>query len=766
MKNLFFPILITAALFAAVSCQKEAPSEDPESAVKEEHSAILKNPVTITFELNSELTKTTWGGISGKPTWQEADAIKIIWGEGGVEDTDYKVATVNVDDPEHPKISVEVEESDNYYAVYPASVAHVLSEGELEITIPRSQRGSFADANIMVAKTPKTGEGSGRLSFKSMTHIMKFTLPKDAAYNRFCFVSNKNGAQLSGKVYTSFVEDEQGELVYGTRGTGDNNKYVDTSLDLDVSKETNYYIAVVPGADMSLGFGFKAEATGESGWSAGSLSSTGISPEKMARTIITNLGNIASYIRKKWYIKATSEGKGDGSDWDNAADVTTLVQLLQPKSGEEAIGSMAASWRLYDTDIYVAAGEYDLQTNNGGSYLAPNWGQSNVTRIHGGYSSTASVENPGEQNRDSNPTVFLCKETSNTDRMFRFQNTTIYDLTFDGITFKNNGTSATARGQVMLMDGSTSGKLTFNNCSFKDMVTSNSYGAPCIDIDGVTGSLIINFSGCEFKGNKCTGNSSHRGGVIHMENSSNTTLRFNQCVFDGNEAKTIAALSIMSGHVYMNRCLIKNSVATLSSNGGDNFYPKTIYLSVSGELCMNNCIIVNSSSPNFTTNGGHPSIAINGTATEKCFLLLNSTIYDSGLKLINIGNTSGHAVNSIFRTTSTAGVPSGEAWDRTTQKLHTQKYNLTRPYSGETSVPETNTDYVKKSNLEISWEDDTNTLTWTLSNVTHTHTNKKDVGDWVSANFSAFDTWLKTVESDPYGIFIDGTERSEYKPGA
>ena len=221
MKKIYLVLMGVAALsFATLSCSKEVadPSlqeqNQKEETVKEEpakedpsgDAPVPEGMIRLTFGVSQEGdasanegddTKTTWDGTTHG--WSNGDKIRIIVGEGNVENTDYVDAEV-VDG----KVTANVPNADYYYAVYPTTATYTFTkdEGKITITIPRYQKGTFSEANIMAAKTSKE---DAKLNFKNMTSIVKLTTGNKFSYNTIAVMANDQ-TKLTGTVSTTFGE--------------------------------------------------------------------------------------------------------------------------------------------------------------------------------------------------------------------------------------------------------------------------------------------------------------------------------------------------------------------------------------------------------------------------------------------------------------------------------------------------------------------------------------------------------------------------------
>lgn len=162
MNKVSFIIAAGLVVLAAASCQKESiPSATPVRVI------------TATFQ---NLSSKTTLGANETPTWEVGDKIKLLNGSSCQEIT----VSAGSGIPESGKayvgennmLTIGTTLDGQLYAVYPstATTATSASSDEIAITIPSVQDGTFASANICVAK-----ENESRLCFKNATAVFKFT---------------------------------------------------------------------------------------------------------------------------------------------------------------------------------------------------------------------------------------------------------------------------------------------------------------------------------------------------------------------------------------------------------------------------------------------------------------------------------------------------------------------------------------------------------------------------------------------------------------
>lgn len=552
MKKIFRLFAAFAATAMAFSCMEEA---NPEAGVQNGGSKFEGPMVTLTFSVD-ELTKTSYDKENGHQ-WSEGDQIKIVY---GTEDDAFTVAEVV-----NGTVTAEVGDVDTYYAVYPETTTYTLAvpegetEAQLSIVIPQTQDGSFKQANIMAAKTSKT---DAMFAFKNLTHIFKFTLSEDSHYKGFQFMSNLSAKYLSSGISSvTFNADSENPVTVGEPATG---KIGATSYNAssvvqvgDLEPGGTYYVGFYPNVDMSSGFGFKATRQGgTTGWSEGALTTTSITTK---RSEITSIPNLDKFIRTDWFFKA--DGTGDGSDWEHAGGVDLLVKLLGSELAEGVeYNKNTNGWRLYGAELHLAAGEYVLpKTIN--FVLSVN----NRTAVYGGYPTDLIGTSLENRNPSANETI-ITKDGGT--RLFAGNGSTLYNWTWDGITFTfKEGTTTTDRGGAFYFNGSTKGTVKFTSCVFKNISSSHSTGGGVIDVNSGTQTFDLTFTDCDFINNHATAG---HGGAVIIESGSKAVTRFIGCDFNGNSvtgaSKCGGAIYNKASTVIVDKCSFVGNTALQGTN--------------------------------------------------------------------------------------------------------------------------------------------------------------------------------------------------------
>lgn len=563
--------LAVAAIVAAasVACTKINEVTDPEEIVNpggtdpsDQDSELPEGMIRLTFAVSAEnATRTSWDGTTHD--WSDGDQIRIIWGEGESDFVDAEVAD--------GQVSAAVADVDTYYAVYPASGAFALREGgTIDFGIPILQSGSFADANMMAAITSKE---AAAFNFKNLTHIFKFHLTDDSPYDRFQFCTN-NGSIVVNTYGVSF--DSEGAVTIGTRTEEisgyANSKYV--RLHSGMTPGGDYYFAVAPGANYSLGFGLQARISGNSGnYGVAALSKASIDTSDPYE--ITDLGNLDTFVHSDWFI--TEDGTGDGTSWGNPGGPALLRSLLvMPSAFTVDQARINHTMRLNNAQIHLKQGTYNFQTilSDSGQYQfeSTSFASSvnNVTVIDGGYPSSATGTDLSGCDPEKYPSVIISNQAAQNDRAFYFNGARLYDWTFKGLSFENNpdASNYNTPGGAVAVNGGTNGTIKFEDCSFT-LTSSNSSGGGALSFRG-SAEVNAEFVNCTFS--SCSATSGFGGGI--WINTANHNLTFDGCTISGNTANKGGGFlyNQNSGVVAIKNCTLENNAATSSTGLGCAIY--------------------------------------------------------------------------------------------------------------------------------------------------------------------------------------------------
>ena len=615
MKKIFRLMAALAATTVAFSCVEEA---NPEVETTKKGTHYDGPMTTLTFNLDELETKTTWDGETH--AWEDGDQIKIVY---STEDDAFALATIK-----DGQVTATVGDVETYYAVYPAKTVHSLTEtGDFSVTIPKVQNGSFADANIMAAKTSKD---DAMFAFKNLTHIFQFTLSEGCEYNCFRFVSNDandgNNIRLGGTASLITFGEEDVTVGIPATGTG-NTKYAVVNLSNNTDKVGPYYLGIRAGSAMENGFGVLASKTGKEGNFTGGLITT--NRIETTRSVITKLGAIDNYISDDWYI--TSTGTGSGKSWSDPAGIELLVKLMQNQKSDgttvtvptEANSNIPFAttyiYRLIDARIHVAAGTYNIFEANGNknlnvaglAYDASDRYKSTKITVIGGYPESPNEGDVPTIGENGSNTVFTTNTAQN-NRVFDFNNSTIGYLVFDGISFKTAGVDAV--GNVNFASN-VIGKAEFNNCYFSVQSTkTDAQGAAFRSTAGSRVSITLNK--CVFANNS----TAYNGGAI-FKDGAKSTVKFVECDFISNSAGDgkyggVAQLST-TVNLEFERC---NFLENSATRGG------AIYMNSSANAKFTDCVFTENSA----TYGGAIANEISTLIVDGCSFSKNNASNQGG----------------------------------------------------------------------------------------------------------------------------------------
>ena len=225
MKKIVIILAVAVAtIFAFSSCQKEN-FQDNGSA-----SGVR----TISAEFENKATKTTLNSDGITPEWEEGDKIRIL------SETTFEDITLTTDNIENDgrTITFNTNLIGTLYAVYPANATSLekCDDGKITFSIPATQEGTFAGANICVAKSTEDDETNiDNLIFRNATAVLEITTPDNVIKLEFAADN-----PIAGTVTASF-DDTAVSL-----STSDlNNKSISANVSIAPSGN-RFYLAVAP----------------------------------------------------------------------------------------------------------------------------------------------------------------------------------------------------------------------------------------------------------------------------------------------------------------------------------------------------------------------------------------------------------------------------------------------------------------------------------------------------------------------------------------
>ena len=608
MKKNFIMIALASVLMMPVSCTKNEIDVPVDNVPSNDFD--LKE---MTFEAVPEdgATKTSINLGTGVVSWNEGDAIKLVWelsknvgsstsetltAENIVEGT----ASFSVEAPADFENETTEETSRHMYAVYPSTLEVDYSNGSsLYVTVPDVQDGSFANASISLAKWYY----GKPLAFKNLCGLVQVVV-EDATVRKIVLESSTN---IAGKVDVGGFDGG----VVNVKSVKEGKK----TITVNVNGAGTYYIAVLPSTLEGFYMALYDENDGLIGDNFSENTLT------VARKQIRKLGTLKAGFSDRYYVKV--DGTGDGLSWTNAASWTSLVTKLKATNAP--------------LKVYMAAGEY--KTGSVASMGTAN--TSAEIEIYGGYAADVAGYSIAGRDYKTNAVVL---DAESKDRILVIQRGA---WKIDGLTFKNamQGATATDVGSALMIEGNASSSFVVNNCTFDGNQNLGNKGGGAVRVSNAT----VNMDNCKFVNNIANqfGSAIYVGGtgVLNMIDCSlsknnvatydgaiyvdaNATLNIDHCIFAENTATRRAGAISAKGKVNAVNCDFDSNVAT---DGG------AIWMRDGGELKCNLCTFrSNVANGTGNTNGGGAIYVANSQNVSdiskvylnRCFMANNSDQYN------------------------------------------------------------------------------------------------------------------------------------------
>lgn len=503
-------------------------------------------------DMESRTTIENGSGNERIVKWAVGDEIAVWWASDGHANATAAQAGTS------SSFSVAGTVSENYYAGYPASAATALNDGVLTMTVPTSQDGSFASANMMAAHTT---DAVRSFAFYNVTGLLKFAV--EGSYTSVVFRGAK-GETVTGSIPVSFTDSgiSTGEV------TG-----VGHTVTVALNGAGTYYISILPGT-FSEGFAatfYQGDEPTPAVYYAGAVA--------LSKGQIADLGTLDARIQADLFVTPSGAGTKSGRSWDNAMGTAELKDFIeQPVDGSGTQINAEANYkatRLDGITFHMAAGDYYLTTAAGKQVKVEFSGYPKQVKATflGGY--PTGLTGTSKVGRDA--TQYCSAFTGNncSAGIFILGNQT--DLSFDGITFKEAGGDFSA-AVFNLGAGLGNCSLSLDNCRFVDNVISrtgaciyagkstvtvnnclfsgNSAGtASCIHLNDSPGNVSV--SGCTF-----TNNQAATGGVVNFAVNEGTerTARFSGCTFSGNSGTNGGVIRLTgTGSVSFTGCTVSGN---------------------------------------------------------------------------------------------------------------------------------------------------------------------------------------------------------------
>ena len=682
MKRFFTILSIAAVALAACNKENEEPGQKIDPAQLVEVTFEVSAKPTQAAEVQNASTKTEIKE-DGTVLWSVGDKVSVFYevnGETGNSESEALTAE-NIKADGSASITVKVptaftlaqfEGTRSLSAVYPFDAAVAYVDGEINVSAPKVQDGTFAHASLSVAEWT----GSNSLTFENQCGLLRIEAV-DAAVSKITLKS------ADADVVT-----------------------------LNVSGAGTYYAAVAP----STLEGFSVVLTDAEG-------------EELAKKVTTKslvvekghvlpLGKMVGF-DDRFYVSAAAKGHKDGSNWDNAAGLEELKSLLA-KGAVMNVYMSAGTYSVTDALVSEADGA-DFSVYGGypadakGASLKARDAKANATIFDGGGKSQIWLTKKGNVLFDglTFQNGFSAKDNGGA-LVFNGTGVTgnVVDCVFEGnkVTDGTNGTSGFSGGAIhvgeanvtvencsfsknhgrnggSLYSDKANANLTVKGCTFTEDYTYNTGGSinntngtqtiedctftRCYNLGGngapgLGGAIHVNgtsavqtlkncvFSACEASRKYSYETTDNRacGGAISVQNA---YLDIIGCTFDGNMGSAGSAMLLQSGDglVRVTDCVFKNnkgaSRGLIQTNGKvvlfmnncqifdntlrTNLWGTVIHGGNPSVVCMNNCSIYN----NVSQQEGGNSVCLNNDGFTA---VVNTTVVGENAKSLCRSNNS------------------------------------------------------------------------------------------------------------------------------
>lgn len=681
MKRFFTILSIAAVALAACNKENEEPGQKIDPAQLVEVTFEVSAKPTQAAEVQNASTKTEIKE-DGTVHWSVGDKVSVFYevnGKTGSSESEALTAE-NIKADGSASVTVKVptaftlaqfEGTRSLSAVYPFDAAATFVDGEINVSAPKVQDGTFAHASLSVAEWT----GSNSLTFENQCGLLRIEAV-DAAVSKIT------------------LKSADADVV-----------------SLNVSGAGTYYAAVAP----STLEGFSVVLTDAEG-------------EELAKKVTTKslvvekghvlpLGKIAGF-DDRFYVSAAAKGRKDGSNWDNAAGLEELKALLA-KGAVMNVYMSAGTYSVTDALVSEVDGA-DFSVYGGypegakGASLKAKDAKANATIFDGGGKSQIWLTKKGNVLFDglTFQNGFSAKDNGGA-LVFNGTGVTgkILGCTFIGnkVTDGTDGTSGLSGGAIhvgeakltvencsfsknygrnggSLYSNTAKAELTVKGCTFTEDYTYNTGGSinnsngtqtiedctftRCYNMIGTGGAVHVNgasavqtlkncvFSACEANRNNSYLKVDNKacGGAISVQNA---YLDISGCTFDGNMGSAASAMLLQSGDglVRVTDCVFKNnkgaSRGLIQTNGKvvlfmnncqifdntlrTNQWGTVIHGGNPSVVCMNNCSIHN----NVSEQAGGNSVCLNNDGFT---VVVNTTVVGVNAKSLCRSNNS----NGLF----------------------------------------------------------------------------------------------------------------------
>ena len=488
MKKIY---LFAAAALMLASCAKDI-VETPST----ETDGTEKGYVTLTFTVShpertvvetpsddSAETKTILNETDGTVTWAAGDRLKLII--DGDEDVITDEASISADGKTATFTAKIKEGKAVKYAVYPTSIEATLSDSgeDLNVTVPKVQDGTFANASIEVGTV---GEGN-TITLKNVCSLLKFTVANEGASKVFI---GGNGAPFAGT-----AKINAGILGAAYTDAADVPNY-SPNIEIDLKGDGPYYAAILPAKTTGLSMQIY---NGSNEVLAENISSNVLDAgRKTIKDLGTLKGTLFNEIR---FVSKNGSSNSDGKTWETAWSPNKLFLTLG--------GSSSTSGTQLNNHIIIVEGGY-MKLPSSLIHLREN----TKFKVYGGYPDGLTGRDITSRDLIKNETNFSGYDGT-TARIFNYNGTDTETL-FDGIGFCNTYQNAGGEqytGTALLIGAAKNAD--FVNCR---IFNNKKDGNAIVRVGG--SSAKATFERCIFSDNTVSGK-----GLIQVQKGGNLTIR-------------------------------------------------------------------------------------------------------------------------------------------------------------------------------------------------------------------------------------------------
>ena len=507
MKKIY--LMCAVALLAAVGCNKEI--EDGSAPVGSVvlTATVESDDTKVGAEVNKETSKVAF-------TWTKGDAIAVQTASG------YETFTLTGDGGSSKgEFTGNASPVANAAAVFPAAAAGSGSD----VNLPAEYDYVAGQTNALLYATVTS---DNKMSFKHLGGLLSFELKGVPAGSKL--VLTAAGMKING-AYD--ITDGQVNAV-ATETASESTVTVKFAEKL---AEALVYIPLPVGEYASL----KAQAIDADGNVIKEIAST--ASKSISRKTLKAMPYMIVDL-KDWFVSPEGAGDKTGSSWDNAMDQAAFNEFMNHDYGKHS----AEKCQVFNgSTIHFKEGKYNFvaAAKSGVTRFKlqyDNMGEPCNIDFKGGYSA-ASTGVDLTQRDAARYVTKLTGDANNNDKADQDEDTGIFCvdnwayLTFDGITFTCAGGQDDTKyrqGAFVTNSDNYSNELTFTNCTFKDLMSSNkeTTSGSSTSYVGYGAAIYINNNGtikvkdCLFE--DCTGH--HVGGAITV-GSGNSSLEVEGCTF-------------------------------------------------------------------------------------------------------------------------------------------------------------------------------------------------------------------------------------------